>query len=203
MSAKNLKLSLLAIGVAIISGCAGTSDSFDRIAGIGVVSESHSTFDNANIIKVSPSWLFRDENSRSNSVKLGARWKSNYPNHAILDFNHTSSTSGGRPVYLRITGVDINVNGKISRFKMGQTSLDDDGYNSIAKTIFTDSSNSAVIPLSLLRSMIDSPVAKLRIHTGKGYQDANFKIERAFGGQGSALLTIKEFLAKVDGKIIK
>ncbi len=67
--------------------------------------------------------------------------------------------------------------------------------------IYTDSKNSVTISLRVLKEMLNAKDTRLRINTGDGYVDAQFSIERIPGGQGTAILSMREFAAKVDSKI--
>jgi len=193
---KYILILTLFAGVAALSGCANMVDSMNKAAGIGVVSEDISTFDGAKIIKVSPSWLYEaKENLTPNRTKLGARWSNASPDDVVLELLYESSTSGYGSTYLGITGIDININGNKSSYSTNkQTSLDSGSYNTVSKTIYTESENSVVIPLSLLTSMVSAKDVRIRIYTSKGYEDAVFSIERSSSGQGAALLSIREFL---------
>jgi len=182
-----------------LSGCASMDDSINKMIGIGVISEEKSTFDGATILVVSPSWLYESKKSwTANPVKLGARWSSTSPDFVVLDLSYDSSTSGGA-TYLNLSGIDINIDGTISSYSTnGSTLLDSSDYDTISKTIYTNSKNSVVIPLALLKSMTTANDCRIRIHTDKGYEDSIFSIERSDSGQGAALLSIKQFLERLD-----
>lgn len=182
-----------------LSGCAGLADSMNKMAGLGVVKEETSTFDGAKIISVSPNWLYESKETWSaNSVKLGARWSSASPDYVALVLSYDSSTSSGS-TYLGLSGIDINIDGNKSSYKANKsTTLDSGSYNTVSNTIYTNSKNTIVIPLSVLNSMVNSNDCRIRIHTSKGYEDAIFSVERSDSGQGTALLSIKEFLKRVN-----
>ena len=190
-------LSLVLVATITLSGCASMVDSMDKAAGLGVVTQERSTFDNATVVSVTPNSLYA-KGSWGNVVKLGASWSSASPEYVALIISYDSNTSGGGSVYLNLTGMDINIDGKISSHPAASgTSLDSSAYNTVSKTIYTSSKNSVVIPYALLESMISAKDCRLRIHTGKGYEDAEFSIERIPGGKGTAILSIKEFMVKV------
>lgn len=182
-----------AIAIAAITtliALVGCADMASKMAGLGVVTEEKSTFDGATIVNVSPQWLYDPDGSFGNSVKLGARWSSKSPSHVAL----TLQSSG----YMSLKSIDININGDIKSYNSGSsTMLDNSGFNTVSKTIYTESKNSIVIPYSVLNDMVSAQDCRLRIHTSKGYEDALFSIERMPGGQGTAILSIKEFMAKV------
>jgi hypothetical protein len=181
-----------------LSGCAGMADATSKMAGLGVVTQEKSTFDGATIVEVSPNWLYDPAGSWGNSVKLGARWSSNAPEFVALVLSYSSTTSGYGATYIGLSGIDINIDGDIKSFSSGKpTNLDSSGYNSVSRTIYTESKNTVVIPYSTLERMVTAQDCRLRIHTSKGYEDARFSIERIPGGQGTAILSIREFLEKV------
>jgi hypothetical protein len=190
--------SLLVLTIALaISGCASMADVTSKVAGLGVVKQEISTFDNATIVTVSPTWLYA-KGSWGNSVKLGASWSSAVPGSAALILAYDSNISGGGSAYMGLTGIDINVDGDISSHAAKTaTDLDSSGYNTVTKTIYTSSRNTVVISYALLERMVAAKDCRIRIHTGKGYEDAQFSLERIPGGQGTAILAIKEMMAKV------
>lgn len=183
----------------LLVGCAGMADSMNEMAGLGVVSEDTSTFDGAKVISVSPNWLYESKETwTANNVKLGARWSSNSPEEVALILSYSSSTSSNS-TYLGLKGIDINIDGEISSFSSGRsTMLDNSSYNTVSKTIYTSSENTVIIPFKLLTEMVNSNSCRIRIHTSKGYEDAIFSIERSDSGQSTALFSFKKFLTKVD-----
>lgn len=190
---------VLALSVAFaISGCASMVDSMDKAAGLGVVKQETSSFDNATIVSASPTFLHAKD-SWGSSVKLGARWSSAAPGVVALVLAYDSDISAPSRAYLGLTGIDINVDGDISSHKAsGSTALDSSDYNTVSKTIYTSSKNAVMIPYALLERMVAAKDCRVRIHTSKGYEDAEFSIERTRGGQGTAILAIKEMMAKVS-----
>jgi hypothetical protein len=190
-------LSVLLITLAL-SGCAGMSDSIDKMAGLGVVTQSKSTFDGSTTVEVSPTWLLEYADTAPNSVKLGARWSSASPKYAALILSYGSDVSGYKSAYLNLTGLDVNVDGKKVSFAAGKpTDFDSGAYNSVSQTIYTKSENTVIVPLSLLERMAAAKDCRIRVHTNKGYEDSKFSIERSSAGQKAAILPIREFLNRV------
>src|SRR5688572_30821810 len=70
----------------LVSGCADVADSMSQMSGIGVVEEERSTFDNANIVRMSPAFLYREGAGIMSGVntKLGAQWSSKQPDQVAL-----------------------------------------------------------------------------------------------------------------------
>lgn len=192
-----LKLSLFIVSMALLSGCTSMVDAMDKASGLGVVSQETSTFDNAKIVSVSPNSLYA-KGSWGNVVKLGAKWSSASPEYVAIILSYDSNTSGGGSLYMNLTSMDINIDGTISSYSAsGSTNLDHSSYNTVSKSIYTSSKNSIIIPYSVLESMVAAKDCRIRIHTGKGYEDAEFSIERIPGGKGTAILSIKKFMKQV------
>jgi len=196
---KKLLPMLIAVAVLLaLSGCAGMADATSKMAGLGVVTLEKSTFDGATIVEVSPNWLYDPDGSWGNSAKLGARWSSNASEFVALVLSYSSNASGYGAAYIGLSGIDINIDGDIKSFLSEKpTNLDSSGYNSVSRTIYTESKNTVVIPYSTLERMVSAKDCRLRIHTSKGYEDSRFSIERIPGGQGTAILSIREFMGKV------
>lgn len=181
-----------------LCSCATLTDSMSAAAGMGVVSQEHSTFDNATVVTVSPMPLWA-KGSWGNAVQLGARWTSASPDYVALVMSYASNVNYGSRAFTSLSGLDININGDITKWEAGApTKLSNSGYNTVSHTIYTGSNNSVVIPYALLQRMVTATDCRLRIHTGEGYEDAQFNLERIPGGQATALMSIKKFMAKVD-----
>ena len=192
------KFALPAIAViSALCGCATMADTMSKAAGMGVVRQTHSTFDDATVITASPTVMWA-KGSWGNQIKMGARWSSANPDDVALLLAYDSSITSASSAYLGLHGIDINVDGKITSFSAATpTQLDSSSYNTVSNTIYTDSTNAVVIPYALLERMVASNDCRLRIHTSKGYEDAQFSLERIPGGQGTAILPIKEMMQKV------
>jgi hypothetical protein len=188
------KVLFVAAAVLAISGCTA----MDKLAGLGVVTQHTSTFDNATVIEVSPNSLYDPGSAWGTPLQLGARWSSAAPNSVALILAYNSNVSGGMPAYLGLTGLDINIDGSISSYAAAQpTDLSSSSYNTVSHTIYTSSKNAVVIPYSVLQRMVTAKNCRLRLHTSKGYQDADFSTEHIPGGKATAKVSIKEFMGKV------
>ena len=176
----------------VLSSCSGINDS---ITGWGAVSESRSTFDGSQSVTMSPSLLFRD-GFGGNALFLGATWHAKYSDQVVLVLEHQGNTSYGS-TYIGIRGLDINIDGKISSYSTdGATNFNRGSYNSVSKTIYTSSENIVIVPLSVLRKMMDASDCRIRIRTSQGYEDRNFNQET--NGLNTAKTHMRKFLAKVD-----
>ena len=199
MFKKILPVFILIAVLHVSSGCAGMPDTTSKLSGLGVVTQEKSTFDGAIIIEVSPNWLYDPADSWGNSVKLGAHWSSNVPEYVALVLSYSSNTSGYGSTYVGLSNIDINIEGEIKSYSTGKpTNFDISGYNSVTQTIYTESKNTVIIPYSTLERMVNANDCRLRIHTTIGYEDARFSMERIQGGKGTAILSIREFIEKVD-----
>lgn len=183
------------------AGCAGVADGMSALAGLGVVSEEKATFDGATIVKASPAFLYSGDAWAGVPVQLGARWNDKSPQWVELVLAYRSDVARGT-AYLSFQGLGINVDGQISHHDVvGPTMHDSSSYNTVSRTIYTQSTNSVPIPLSLFRKMLAAKDCRLRISTSRGYVDSQFSAERIPGGQPTALLSLREFLARVDTKL--
>lgn len=195
LHALSIAAALAAIG---LSGCASMTDAMSTAAGMGVVHQEHSTFDDSTAVTVSPMPLWA-KGSWGNAVRLGARWTSAAPDYVALEMSYQSNVNAGSNAFTSLSGMDINVDGEITHWKAGtSTDLSNSAYNTVSRTIYTASKNDIVIPYALLQKMVAAKDCRLRIHTGEGYEDAQFNIERIPGGQATAIHSIREFMAKVD-----
>ena len=188
------KILFVIAAVLAISGCTA----MDKMAGLGVIKQHTSTFDNATVIEVSPNSLYDKGSTWGTPLQLGARWTSTAPNSVALILSYKSNISSAAPAYLSLTELGINIDGVISSYSAGQpTNLSSGGYNTVSHTIYTSSKNAVVIPYSVLQHMVDAKDCRLRIHTSKGYQDINFSTEHIPGGKATAIVSIKEFMSSI------
>ena len=190
-----MKKSALMLVLLVLTGCTA----MDKLAGMGVVSQQTSAFDNSTVIDVSPNSLYDPNSAWGTPIQLGAIWSSAMPNEVGLVLSYSSNISNGSSAYLSLTALDINIDGNISSYKANEsTSLNSSGYNTVSTTIYTSSKNTIVIPYEVLQKMVASKNCRLRIHTGQGNQDIYFSAEHIPGGKATAIVSIKEFMSKVD-----
>src|SRR5690606_7680013 len=107
-----MRFLLLVLTLTMLSGCTSMADGMSKMAGLGVVSESVSNFDNSKTIQVSPTFLYV-KGSWHNTVKLGGMWNSATPDHVALIMEQNSSTSSAGRTYIGLQGLDINIDGEI------------------------------------------------------------------------------------------
>lgn len=189
---------ITALAALTLAGCASITDTMSKAAGMGVVTEHTSTFDNATTVNVSPQVLWA-KGSWGNRVKLGANWSSASPDYVALVMAEESNVTSGAPAYVGLSAIDMNIDGETMTYTVGSsTHLGSSAYNNVSNTIYTSSTNAVVIPYAVLQRMVAAKDCRLRIHTSEGYEDAQFNLERIPGGQPTALLSIREFMARVD-----
>lgn len=195
----NALLLSLCLTTPLISGCAGMADAGSAMAGIGKVTAEKSSFDDATIVRMAPAFLYDPEAGWAGvSIKLGGYWTSAHPEHVSLILAYDSDTRTGA-TYRSLRGMDISINGTVTKFAAGRpTSYDYGSYNSVSNTIYTQSSNAVVIPYALFEQMMTAKDVRLRISTGAGFVDAVFSTERIPGGQATAKLAFRKFVEKIE-----
>lgn len=170
----------------------------DQLAGLGVVTQHTSTFDNSTVIEVSPNSLYDPASKWGTPLQLGARWSSASPDSVALLLAYDSDVANANPAYLNLTGLDINIDGAMSSYQAAQpTNLSSGAYNTVSRTIYTSSENAVVVPYSVLQRMVAAKNCRIRIHTGSGNQDADFSADHIPGGKATAITSIRTFMAKV------
>ena len=91
----------------------------------------------------------------------------------------------------------INVDGKIHRYKCTTATNHNSGaYNSVTKTVYTNSRNVVAIPLSVAKRMIVANTCMLQVHTSTGVHEQNFAKEKNMG-VSMAKVHMRKFLAQV------
>ena len=192
-----MRLATTTLMALILVGCSNLADYGAMFAGMGVVESRVDTFDGATVVTVTPNKPASDQVWGA-TVGIGGRWTSNSPDHVAVILEYSSSTSYGN-AYTSIEGMDVMIDGERHSFEaVGATDHTNSGYNTVAKTIFTESRNRVVMRLATLKDMINAEDCRLRIYTGDGYQDSVFSVERIAGSHPSARMSMREFVAKID-----
>lgn len=189
-----MKKTIICAAIMALGGCASMADSFDKMSGVGAIKTEVSTFDGATITEMTPAFLFENSSTMSAlATKIGARWNSKRPGEIDLVLEYSGQMS-----YLNFAGVDINIDGEISKHTTGgMTAHTDSGYNSASRTIYTESRNSVSVPRELVDRMVSAADCRLRIYTSDGYEDAIFSLDRSGGGQSAARVHMKKFLETI------
>ena len=189
------------VPVLLLSGCAGMADMTSKLGGLGQISEEVQSFDGATVVEMSPAFVYSDGATFGvTETKLGARWSSKAPAHVALVLTYRGDVASGRS-YMNFSGVDINIDGTISSYKIaGTTAHDSSGFNSVSRTIYTESSNVVIVPMAVLERMLSAKDCRLRFHTSKGFEDGVFTVARSSAGQGMAIISLREFVGRVKAK---
>lgn len=198
MRIPTLRIAAVTLLLAVVAGCATMTAGMSHLAGIGVISTHHETFDDSTTVNLSPAYLYDPASALGNGIRLGATWSSTHPDLVALVFAYDSNVNVGSAAYANIRAVDINIDGAVSSYSAGvPTTFSSGTYNQVTNTIYTHSSNVFVIPLSTLQAMMRARDCRLRVHTNAGEEDAVFSIARIPGGMETAIVPMREFLDKV------
>lgn len=188
---------LITASLVAFAGCAGMADAASAVAGLGRISEKTSTYDGKRIVTVSPAPLYDPQSWLGVPFFLGAQWNEAHPDFVGMILQYRSSSSSS-VIYVSFHGLEVNVNGKEYKFDSGGNTNHSHGtYNTVTRTIYTESSSVIPIPLELLKEMLESERCTIRISSSEGYADALFSQERIPGGQGTAKYYIKSMLERI------
>lgn len=190
-------IAVLLASVALTS-CATMSDTADQLSGLGKIEDRVSEFDGARTISSQPTHLQPLSGSMTGPYyRLGASWTSKAPETIALVFMHSSSIGSGN-AYTNFKRVDINAGGQVTSFEMATaTALDNSSYNSVSKTIYTQSTAFAVLPLDYARGVFSNPDCKMRIVSSDAAFDADCAADRTTAGQATGALRVREVLGKI------
>lgn len=184
------------LSTALLALCGCTA--MDKLAGMGVVSQRVSAPDHATIIDVSPNALYDPGSTRGTPLRLGARWTSDAPQSVTLVLSYQSMVSSDAPTVQSFDALQISIDGQVSSFPASKPSdLSSSFPNAVSHTIRTSSEGEVLIPYVLLQRMVTAKDCWLRA-TGGGYQDAKFSTDHLPDGKPTAIVSIREFMAKVD-----
>jgi hypothetical protein len=189
------KLSVIATILLVLSTMGGCAS----MTGVGLITESVSTFDSSKTIECGPAHLHDESRGIFDPIpfRLGARWNSAQPDMVALIVSY-HPTIGSTKSFTNIQGIDININGKITSHEAsGTTTHDRSDYNAVSKTIYTSSKNNVVIPLAMLEQMTTATDTRIRIRSMDGYLDAHFSVEKIPGAADTAIVFLREFLATI------
>lgn len=181
----------------LLASCASINDVSSYYSSMGVIKEEKNLFDGSKVIELTPSWLFNPLANTAGKVKLGGFWTDRSPNEIGLVMVYDSSTMFGQTLYLGMTGMDINIEGKVYKFQVGASTAFDSSVQNTA--VYAQSKNIVTIPYELLKKMLISSKTLIRIYTSKGFEDSDFSIEYfPDGKQGTAILSFREFFKKLE-----
>lgn len=141
-----LKMNKLIAGIFLVflSGCANTIGTAPQ--------EGYSGFDDARIVNLPPhgnactGWV---------CTGLGAQWSEEYPDQALLIVTVFNDTTA-------VTGALLNIDGEKIRLDQSQAST------SFDSEVITTSSKAYLVPLSLIRRIVDANRVWMRVETPSG-----------------------------------
>lgn len=189
-----MKAFFIASAIFLISGCASQMDAF---AGIGVIDEENSSFDNSRIVTLTPTWVAGGGDDYVTSTKVGARWSESNPEQVLLILEYSSSTNSS-DVYKSYESISVNINSEKRNFPAsGSTELQSSTYNTVTNTIYTESTAVVPMPLEYLRKMVEAEDVRIRFNSSHRYEDGIFSQETSSFGQDMAKARILEFLNKI------
>jgi hypothetical protein len=183
-----MKKVLVVLLTLTIFGCAGVADSLDKATGVAQLT-SDLDFEGNYQAVVTPTYL-NDGGTFNNTVHMGAYYNESVPESVVLSLLYSASTNSSA-IYTSIDSISIKIDGQVNSFDTNGTDLKHDGWNTVSKSIFTESESTVVIPFSLFEKMITSKNCDLRIYTGDGYESADFTIERNTGQALAKLAFVK------------
>lgn len=189
-----LKLAALAVLVLGLAGCAA----MDAMSGMGVLTQKTTAYDGGQVVNVSPQSLYAPGDAMGSPFRLGATWLSAHPELVSLDLSYNSDARMGSSSYASINGIDVRIDGMESHWQTRGTQYDSTPYNTVSNTIYTTSSTSIVVPLNMLRAMVNAADCRLRIHSNMGADDVLFSRATIPGGKATAITSIRKLLAAVD-----
>ena len=187
---------LLSLGLIALPSCS-------TIAGQGIISEKTSAYDQAKVLTMSPAGV-KVLRSGTTGIypQLGAVWSSTAPSSIGLILQHNGATGlagANSQLYVNIKGLDVNIDGKKHSYNTtGGTSLDSSRYYNKVSGFSTSSSNSVIVPKSVVQKMVNAQSCILRVRTNKGSAELDFSNE-GVAGVKFARPFLREFLAKVGG----
>ncbi|MEQ3658639.1 MAG: hypothetical protein ABNH21_06755 [Glaciecola sp.] len=177
--------------VLALSACANT---MDKMSGIGQISESTDTFNDARVITLSESWNNRTNDSDFASTMFGARWSSSTP-ESIVIYLKFNSMAGAGSSYVIFDGIRVNIDGEVRSFDaVGNTSFDS---TSTSSSIYTSSRSAVVVPLDYLKKMLSEEDVRIRVLMNDSYDDILFNWDVSGYGQVTAKGRLKELVERI------
>lgn len=190
-----MKALLSILFIFTLAGCAAQMDAF---AGLGVINEEVSTFDNKRVVSVSPTWVANDGTLGVASTKIGAIWNESNPNDVLIVLKHDGSTAYSTDVYKSYDSLGVNIDGDIRTFKVsGSTEHTSSNYNTVSRSIYTESTATVNMPLDYLRKMVTGNTVTVRFNSTHRYEDGIFSKETGTMDQQMAKARIIEFLKRI------
>lgn len=181
------------VSAALLALCGCTA--MNELGATGAVSQHASTVKHATIIETAPSALYDPGAARGTPMRLGAHWTSDAPQSVTLVLSYQSTVSSDAPTVPRFDAMQISIDGQMSSFPASEPSDLSSGFdNSMSHTTYASSRGEVSIPYAVLQRMVAAKDCWLRA----GDQDAGFSTEHLPDGKPTAIVSIREFMTKVD-----
>lgn len=189
-----MRLGIISLGLVVaLSGCAS---SIEKIAGSGQITNKIDDFTSERVIEMSTTPNY-DLDGNVATTFFGAKWSDSNPESVTLRLVSKSSVQES-DTYVTFETMDVNISGEIKEFKAAATSHDSGGYNDVSNTIYTESNSYVRIPKSYLGEMLESENTKIRIYTGKFYEDLDFQRATNSIGVRNSKPVLKVFLKEIN-----
>jgi len=169
----------------------------DSASGLGTIDTQISSFDDSKIITLSPDALYHEDAPWTGvSTKLGAVWASTMPEFITLTLKDESNISSSNS-YKLFESVSVKTENGITPLQINGTTFSDDGYNTVTKTIHTQSTSTVRLKLADLESYLNSETCVFKITRSDGYELADCKVDRIPGGKKTAILGLKKVIDEI------
>ncbi|MGN6739135.1 hypothetical protein [Dyella sp.] len=178
---------------ALLALCGFTA--MNELGATSAASQHVSKVDHATIIETSPSALYDPGAVRGTPLRLGAQWTSDAPQSVTLVLSYQSMVSSDDPTVPNFNALQISIDGQMSSFPASKPSDLSSGFdNSMSHTIHISSRGEVSIPYAVLQRMVAAKDCWLRV----GDQDARFSTDHLPDGKPTAIVSIREFMTKVE-----
>lgn len=184
---------LLIISILLLAGCGAT---LNKLGGIGQLESNIDRLTGKKEISVTSNAM-HDFDGDVATTQFGARWSEEYPDTIFLKVVSRSSVRDS-DTYVTFESIDISIDGKITRVKLGRTTHDSGSYNSVTSDIYTTSRTAKSIDYDFFKKMVTSPTTKIRVNTRKWYEDVDFQKEKDGIGAELAKASLSRFIDKVE-----
>lgn len=176
-----------------ISGCAVMS----KMMGDGVVSSWSNSFDGSTTVQVTPGNLYAGPDEPI-MFGMGALWNSAAPEFVTLVYKYEPNLLTKKN-FVNFSMVKISIDGDVTDHEFeGLTDHEIGSYNSVTGEHAKASVSKTVVPMAMLRKMVESADVKMRVITQSGAQDILFSSEKGHAGAPAAIVAIREFLGEVE-----
>lgn len=182
----------------VVSALVGCGSLHHAMTGQGQLLIQDSKFDGAKIIEITPSAIKPlDSGMYSMNTLVGATWSSEKPE--LIQLNVEYSSAVGSNAYTSFRSIEFNLDGDTQKFNFGaSTDFESSGYNSVTNTIYTESSNSVVIPYSYFEQILASKKPMIRVTTSDGVESGDLSVESDQYGVQFALAAFRTLQIEIE-----